>query len=139
VLFFGAVSTALSTMTKNLVVIMVVMAVLVMICFVVGPMIRSMMPADGGFYIRHHLYSIDPSYHLQNAFVPFWAQASGGEIVPQYSNWFGFRWIVTQSDSFDTVRSSGYVSPVVSIFVILGITTTALGVALRVVERKEIH
>ena len=84
---FGAIAAALSALTKNLVVIMVVMAVLVMICFIIGPMIRSMLPADGGFYIRYHLHYADISYHLQNAFVPFWAQASGGEIVPQYSNW----------------------------------------------------
>ena len=139
---FGAIAAALSALTRNLVVIMVVMAVLVMICFIVGPMIRSMMPADGGFYIRYHLYSVDLSYHLQNAFVPFWAQASGGEIIPQYSNWFGFQWIVTRSDNgleYDLVRSSGYVSPAVSIVVVLLIAAVAMSVALRALERKEIH
>jgi ABC-type transport system involved in multi-copper enzyme maturation permease subunit len=141
ILFFGAISTALSTLTKNLVVIMVVMSVLVMICFLVGPMIRYMLPADGGFYIKYHCYFVDLSYHLQNAFVPFWAQASGGEIIPQFSNWFGFKWIVPQPDGgpYDAVRSSGYVSPAVSIAVVLLISAAATVLALRAVERKEIH
>lgn len=141
ILLFGTISVALSALTKNLVVIMVVMAVLVMICFIVGPMIRSMMPADGGFYIRYHLYYVDISYHLQNAFVPFWAQASGGEIIPQYSSWFGFRWIVPHPDGgpYDPVRPVGYVSPAASIVVVLLISAAAMALALRAVERKEIH
>jgi ABC-type transport system involved in multi-copper enzyme maturation permease subunit len=141
IVLFGAIASALSTLTKNLVVIMVVMAVLVMICFIIGPMIRSMLPADGGFYIRYHLYYVDISYHLQNAFVPFWAQASGGEIVPQYSNWFGFKWIVPQPDGgpYDPIEPIGYVSPAVSTVVVLLTSALALVVALRAVERKEIH
>jgi ABC-type transport system involved in multi-copper enzyme maturation permease subunit len=141
IVLFGAIASALSTLTKNLVVIMVVMAVLVMICFIIGPMIRSMLPADGGFYIRYHLYYVDISYHLQNAFVPFWAQASGGEIVPQYSNWFGFKWIVPQPDGgpYDPIEPIGYVSPAVSMVVVLLTSALALVVALRAVERKEIH
>jgi ABC-2 type transport system permease protein len=139
---FGAIATALSTLTRNLVVIMVIMAILVMVCFLVGPLIRYMVPADGGFYIDWRLYYVDPSYHLQNAFVPFWEQASGGEIIPQFSNWFGFKWILADSGDgleYDPVRLSGYVHPVASIAVVIAIAAVALLVSLRAVERKEIH
>jgi len=143
ILFFGAIATMLSALTRNLVVIMVVMSVLVMLCFIVGPLIRYMLPQDGGLYIRWHLYYVDISYHLQNAFVPFWTQASGGEIIPQYSNWFGFRWIVAQPGgnglNYDAVTSSGYVSPVASMVVVVLIAALATGVALRAIGRKEIH
>ncbi|MDM7998491.1 MAG: ABC transporter permease subunit [Dehalococcoidia bacterium] len=141
--FFGTIAAALSTLTRNLVVIMVVLAVLVMFCFLAGPMVRSMLPEDGGFYIKYHLYYIDISYHLQNAFVPFWEQGSGGEIIPQFSNWFGFQWIVMESGDSglqcDSVRSCGYVSPVASVLLVLGIAVVALATGLRVLERKEIH
>ena len=138
---FATVAAALSALTRNLVVIMVVMSLLVMFCFLVGPMIRSMMPADGGFYMRYHLYYVDLSYHLQNAWVPFWAQASGGEIIPQFSGWFGFRWIVTQPDGLylDPVQTCGYFHPLTSVAVVLSLTALALLVAWQALERKDIH
>ena len=40
---------------------------------------------------------------------------------------------------YDPVTTCGYVNPAVSIVAVLGIAATALGVALRAVERKEIH
>ena len=140
--FFGAMATVLSTLTRNLVLIMVVMSLVVMFCFLVGPLVRSGAPAGGGFYMHHHLYYADLSYHLQNAFVPFWEQASGGEIIPQFSNWFGFKWILADSGDgleYDPVRLSGYVHPVASIAVVIAIAAVALLVSLRAVERKEIH
>ncbi len=139
--FFATVAAALSVLTRNLVVIMVVMSLLVMFCFLVGPLIRSMMPVDGGLYMRYHLYYVDLSYHLQNAWVPFWAQASGGEIIPQFSGWFGFRWIVTQPDGLylDPVQTCGYFHPLASVAVVLSLTALALLVAWWAFERKDIH
>ncbi len=138
---FATVTTALSTLTRNLVAIMAVMSIMVMACFIVGPLIRSVMPTDGGFYMRYDLYYVDPSYHLQNAFVPFWAQASGGEIIPQFSGWFGFRYIVTQPDGLylDPVRTCGYFHPLASFAVLLSISALALLVACVAFERKDVH
>lgn len=138
---FATVAMALSSITRNLVVIMVVMSLMVMACFLVGPLIRSVMPADGGFYMRYDLYYVDLSYHLQNAFVPFWAQASGGEIIPQFSGWFGFRYIVTQPDGLylNPVRTCGHVHPLVSVALILSLSALALLVAWQAFERKDVH
>jgi hypothetical protein len=43
------------------------------------------------------------------------------------------------SVEYNFVRSSGYVSPAVSIVVVLLIAAVAMAVALRALERKEIH
>ena len=114
-----------------LVLIMTFMSLMVMFCYLVGPLVRSAMPADGGIYLRYHLYYVDLSYHLQNAFVPFWAHASGGEIIPQFSGWFGFRYIVTQPSGLclESVQTCGYVHPLASMVVILSVTALALLVA----------
>lgn len=138
---FGAVAAALSALSRNLVLIMTFMSLMVMFCFLVGPLVRSTMPADGGLYMRYHLYYIDLSYHLQNAFVPFWAQSSGGEIIPQFSGWFGFRYIVTQPSGLylECVTTCGYFYPLASMALLLSISATALIVAWQALERKDIH
>ncbi len=139
--FFGAMATVLSTLTRNLVLIMVVMSLVVMFCFLVGPLVRSGAPAGGGFYMHHHLYYADLSYHLQNAFVPFWALASGGEIIPQFSGWFGFRYIVTQPDglNLEPVQTCGYVHPLASMTLVVSLTAIALLIAWQAFERRDIH
>ncbi len=141
VCLFGAVAAAFSSLSKNLVLIMTFMSLMVMFCYLVGPLVRSAMPADGGIYLRYHLYYVDLSYHLQNAFVPFWAHASGGEIIPQFSGWFGFRYIVTQPSGLclESVQTCGYVHPLASMAVILSVTALALLVAWQALERRDIH
>lgn len=143
IVFFAAVSVLLSTLSKNLVVIMAVMSVLIMLAFLLGPLIRYLMPSDGGIYVRSHLYCVDPSYHLQNAFVPFWRQASGGEIVPQLAEWFGSKAIVQQPEfdgiTYHAVQTVSHIGPGVSIAGLIATAVAAVCVALWAIERKEIH
>ena len=92
--FFGAISLALSVLTRNLIAIMVIMSCLITFCFLLGPMIRFMMQNAGSPYVEHHLYCIDPSYHIHNSFVLFQEHAVGGSLVPQYAWSFGSQGIV---------------------------------------------
>jgi ABC-type transport system involved in multi-copper enzyme maturation permease subunit len=146
---FGAISLALSVLTRNLVAIMVIMSCLITFCFLLGPMIRSGMADTGNPYVEHHLCYIDPSYHIQNGFVLFQDQA-GGSLVPQYyvDGWFGSQGIVAtpgdagslgSSDLYYPVGAAGHVSPAISAVVMLAVALGATGLAMWAMQRKEIH
>jgi ABC-type transport system involved in multi-copper enzyme maturation permease subunit len=147
--FFGAIALALSVLTRNLVAIMVIMSCLVMFSFLLGPLIRQMMPNAGNSYVEYHVYYVDPSYHLQNSFVLFQEHASGGSLVPQYTNqWFGRQGIVPEpgdagqlgeSYLWYPVGPAGHMSPVVSAVVLLVTAAAATGLAMWAMQRKEIH
>jgi ABC-type transport system involved in multi-copper enzyme maturation permease subunit len=147
--FFGAIALALSVLTRNLVAIMVIMSCLVTFCFLLGPMIRQMLPDAGNAYVEHHLCYIDPSYHLQNTFVLFQEHA-GGSLVPQYyaNGWFGSRAVVAvpgqagdlgSSALYYPVGPAGQVSPAISAVVMLAVALGATGLAMWAMQRKEIH
>jgi ABC-type transport system involved in multi-copper enzyme maturation permease subunit len=147
--FFGAIALVLSVLTRNLVAIMVIMSCLVTFCFLLGPLIRHMIPDAGNAYLDYHLNWIDPSYHLQNSFLLFQEHASGGNLLPQYvSDWFGSNTIVAppneagnlgRSSLWYPVGAAGHVSPVVSATLLSVIALGATGLAMWAMQRKEIH
>lgn len=146
--FFGAISLALSVLTKNLVAIMVIMSCLVMFSFLLGPLIRQIMPNAGNSYIEYHVYYVDPSYHLQNSFVLFQEHASGGSLAPQYARWFGSAGIVAEpgdagnlggDNLYYPVGAAGHVSPAVSAVILLAVALGATCLAMWAMQRKEIH
>lgn len=146
--FFGAISLALSVLTKNLIAIMVIMSCLITFCFLLGPMVRSMMADSSGPYVEHHLYCIDPSYHIHNSFVLFQQHAAGGSLVPQYAWWFGSQGVVALPGEAGSLGDSGlwypvgpvgHVSPAVSAVVLLAVALGAAGLAMWAMQRKEIY
>jgi ABC-type transport system involved in multi-copper enzyme maturation permease subunit len=146
--FFGAISVCLSVLTRNLVAIMVIMSCLITFCFLLGPLIRSMMPDTGNPYVAHHLYCIDPSYHIQNSFVLLQKHAGGGSLVPQYTRWFGSQGIVAapgdagslgSSDLWYPIGPAGHVGPAISAVLLLVTAAAATGLAMWAMQRKEIH
>ena len=147
--FFGAISLALSVLTRNLVAIMVIMSCLITFCFLLGPLIRTLTSDTGSPYVEHHLYYIDPSYHIQNSFVLFQEHANGGSLAPQYTRWFG-----SQGSRGRTRRGGrpGHQPALVPCWpgwpresrrlgnaVLLASRCGATGLAMWAMQRKEIH
>lgn len=153
VLFFGAISMALSALTTRLVPIMIILSCLIMGSFLVGPVVRQVWPSiDNSSYVRYHMYSVDPSYHLSNTFAVFQKQASEGRIPPissTYAIWLSGGGVLQPASPITTigqemefyypVKPIGHVNPLVSMAVLLLVSAVALGAAVFIVDHKDIN
>ncbi len=150
-LTLGSISIALSALMRSRVKIMVIVMVIIIFVFLFGFIAHVMFPET---YEDYHLYYLDMSHHLGNIFIPFIEQAEGGQIIPQYHQaLLYFTHASAPMESMPTLQYSDlsiggvfypaelthYVSPAVSIGIWLAIFVIALGLAMVVIERKEVH
>ncbi|PIU55759.1 MAG: hypothetical protein COS88_03835 [Chloroflexi bacterium CG07_land_8_20_14_0_80_51_10] len=156
-LLFAAISIAASALIKSDTIRSLLLMVVIMLIFGIGPMLRTVSP---NAYESYHLYYVDGSYNLGNAYELLLNQAESGRMTPQIqalSGMFtgGYKTGATEliltmflgsSESFDpdigamlpSLEQTEYLNPVVSILLSLAIAAAALGVAKVAMERKEV-
>jgi len=153
-LAFGALALALSTVLKNQIVMMAIMAIVIVFMFFFGLTTHTLFPDA---YQNNQIYYVDMSYHLGNAFVPFMELATGGDLLPAselpYLQLFTgiYGGIGDYFGSYGGDNHLGqillsypgelvhYVSPFVSIGIWLAVAAGALLIALRGMDRKNVH
>ena len=155
VLVFGSISLALSALIESQVKIMVLVTVVVLFVFGFGLIIHSA-GLSQELYERYHVYVVDMSYHLGNAFVPTLDRASGGQVLPasrfQFLQALTGIWegeadpILLQGIRFSPYRwfqrpaeLANHVSPAVSIIIWIAVIGASMLVGLRAMERKDVH
>ena len=152
ILVFTSVSLALSSLIDNQVAITVLACGVVLFMFLFGP-ISSMFGLHSPSYENNRIYLMDGSYQLGNAFAPALEQALGGEMLPadelgeiksfagifeggrwedEYANW------ESSSDYQYPGELANYVSPWVSVLLLMVLTAASLAVAVVMTERKEV-
>jgi ABC-type transport system involved in multi-copper enzyme maturation permease subunit len=158
VILFSALAIAISTLFKGNVIKTVLTALLIMLIFGLGPILRVTWPSN---YESYHLYYIDPGYHLGNTYVALSDQAEGGRMTPQIQAYLGIftgtyragmeemvlAMFTGSSESFDpdigamppSLEKTNYLNPAVSVLLCLAVSAAALGVARLAIERKEVY
>ena len=155
-LVFGSISIVLSTVVGSDIVREVVFMLILVGVFAAGPVWRTMSPNT---YDTYHVYYVDGSYNLGNAYVLLLDQAETGRMNPTTQGWLG---IATGSyeaaaevllaaflggAAFDpdigampsSLERSAYLPPMLSIGLLLVVTVTALGAANFALNRKEVQ
>lgn len=151
ILVFAAVSLALSSLIDNQVAITVLACGVVLFMFLFGP-ISSMFGLHSPSYENNHIYLMDGSYQLGNAFAPALEQALGGEMLPAsemgemktFAGIFeGGRWDEYESREITSEYQypgelANYVSPWVSVVLLMVLAGGSLAVAVVATERKDV-
>ena len=147
-LFFGTVTMALSSLTKNVIPIVVIMACLIMFVFLLGPVLRSQMSHNSESYLDNHLYVWDLSYHMSNAAAPFQEQATGGLILPEQLSWWSSDYVLP--DRYELSRPFpvnlqhpafplNHVRPLTSLLALVVISLAAIRLSIFAIDRKDVH
>jgi ABC-type transport system involved in multi-copper enzyme maturation permease subunit len=157
VIFFDALTIAMSTLFKNQVLKITLSIVLVGFIFTFGLLLRAQWPST---YEKYHLSYIDPGYHLGNIYVSAVEQAESGRMTPQIQAYMGIIngtystgtegtllvMFTGASRSFDpdigamppSLERTNYINPIFSMLICLVISAAALGAAKIAIERKEV-
>lgn len=155
-LVFGSISIVLSTVVGSDTVRSVVFLVILMTVFIAGPAWRSVSP---GTYDSFHVYYIDGSYNLGNAYVLLLDQAETGRMNPTIQGWLGISTGAYEAatevlmaaflggEAFDpdigampsSLERTDYIPPMVSIGLLLAVTGAAFGAANFALNRKEVQ
>jgi hypothetical protein len=129
--------------------IRVVVSVIAVVFVVFGLwMILHLMDFQGaGSYRSYHLYILDFPYHLSNAFLPAIRMALGGDLLPMIDSTplQVFMGGLAPAPNLQMMgyyqppaQPIAYLSPVVSVLLILGAIGLALFGAIRALERKDV-
>lgn len=140
---FVSITMALSSIMKQGKKVGGVMIAIIAITYLIFMIIRM---AANVYYIQYYLYYLDIGYHLTNVFVYF---IEITQVIPSSSLWQGnfsmFFGIFEggQADSSQGISLGGmevvdYVSPLVSLYLWLGITLVLLVFGLLKLKKKEI-
>jgi ABC-type transport system involved in multi-copper enzyme maturation permease subunit len=150
ILVFASISLALSSLIDNQVVITVLACGAILFMFLFGPTIGTMMfIRNAGSYENNHVYMIDGSYQLGNAFAPALEQALGGEMLPSeeldemkyFTGIFkGGRWGESSGSSEYQYPAelANYVTPAVSATLFMVLVAGCLTMAIFMTERKDV-
>jgi len=154
---FAAISIALSALVKNDAVRSIAMMVVLALVFAAGPMLRALWPSG---YEDYHLYYLDGSYNLGNAYVSLLDRAERGRMIPQAQAWLGLStgayragpetmltMFLGGAEGFDpdigamapSLERTAYLGPLVSTVLCLVGGLVAFGVAVVALNRKEVQ
>lgn len=158
VILFDALTIAISILLKNRVLKTVFTALLVMLIFGVGPILRTVWPST---YENYHLCYVDPGYHMGNAYVSLSGQAESGRMTPQIQAYLGIFtgtykagmeemilvMFTGSAESFDpdigamppSLEKTNYLTPLVSVLLCFAVSAAALVAAKIAIERKEVY
>lgn len=147
ILFFGSIATALSAIIRNVVVIMVIMACLIMFVFLLGPFVHFFVSESSDVYTDYHLYLPDLSYHAFNASVPFLEQASGGMVLsPHVQSWPGYPYVLSHhvqewepTTLYHPALPLNYLRPFGSLLMLLVISLAAIRLSMAAIARRDVH
>jgi len=148
-LFFGSISIALSTLLNSRVKIVIISMALIMYTFFIGVLLRFAVDREGSnLYANLSIYSIDTGYHISNTFylisndIEFW------DISPsqQYflGGFTGTYHILGNSDynaqlgEIHYSNPTDYVHPAYSLLIVLGISASAIALAMWGLHRKQL-
>ncbi|MBT3362672.1 MAG: ABC transporter permease subunit [Chloroflexi bacterium] len=148
-LFFGSLSIAFSALMNSRIKIVMIAMTLIMYTFFFGVLVRFVVDKEGSNqYANLGLYSVDTGYHISNTFyllsndIEFW------DISPTHQVFFGgytgtyyMSGISGQDNQFGKVLYSNptdYIHPAYSLFIVLGISAGAIGLAMWGLHRKEL-
>lgn len=150
---FGSISVAISALIRGQVAAMVVATAVVAAVLLAGSASHAVGLADAT-YASWHLYLLDGSYHLGNAFAPALPHLTGGYLLPvsqlQELNgltgiFVGGRSAVVAYDN-PVLGGTAYpgqlarlVSPSVSVMILMAVSLLALLLAVRRFERTDVH
>ncbi len=157
-ILFDALTIAISALFKGQVLKTALSMLLVMLVFGVGSILRTVWPST---YENYHLYYIDPSYHLGNAYVSTTVQAESGRMTPQIQAYLGIftgtykagmeetmlAMFTGSSASFDpdiramppSLERTDYLTPLLSVLLCLAVSAAALGATKVAMDRKEVY
>lgn len=156
-ILFAAISIALSALVKNNAMRSVVMLLVLGLVFAAGPMMRAMWSDK---YESYHLYYVDGSYNLGNAYVMFLDKAEQGRMLPQAQAWLGLSTGAYRAGpqtllvmflggpaGFDpdigamspSLERTTYLAPAVSVILCLLAGLIAFGVGAVAMNRKEVQ
>jgi ABC-type transport system involved in multi-copper enzyme maturation permease subunit len=149
ILVFSSLSLALSSLIDNQVVTTVLACGLIFFLFMFGPIGTRIFALQPNSYENNHIYMIDGSYQLGNAFAPALEQALGGEMLPaqQLGEITYFAGIFEGGRLEDSYDSSDYqypgelanhVTPAVSVILLMVLVAGSLTVAILMTERKDV-
>ncbi len=151
ILVFSSISLAMSSLIDNQVAITVLACGVVLFMFLFGP-ISSIFGLHSESYENNHIYLMDGSYQLGNAFAPALEQALGGEMLPAnelneiriFTGIFGgnrweeyYPWEETSEYQYPG-ELANYVRPWVSVVLLMVLTAGSLAVAVVMTERKDV-
>ncbi|MBN2098254.1 MAG: ABC transporter permease subunit [Dehalococcoidia bacterium] len=148
ILVFTSISLALSSLIDNQVVTTVLACGMIFFVFLFGS-ISVMFIRTSQTYEENHLYMIDGSYQFGNAFAPALEQALGGEMLPaqELGEIKGFAGIFkggrigeyySSSDYQYPGELANYVTPAVSVILLMVLVAGSLTVAVLTTERKDV-
>ena len=149
ILVFASISLALSSLIDNQVVTTVLACGLIFFVFLFGPMSSMMFRMQSQSYENNYVYMIDGTYQLGNAFAPALEQALGGEMLPadELGEIKYFAGIFEGGRLEDSGGSSeflypgelaNYVTPAVSVVLLMVLVAGSLTVAVLMTERKDV-
>ena len=149
ILVFASISLALSSLIDNQVVTTVLACGLIFFVFLFGPMSSMMFRMQSQSYENNHVYMIDGTYQLGNAFAPALEQALGGEMLPAdelgeikyFAGIFEGGRLEGTYDSSEYLypgELANYVTPAVSAILLVVLVAGSLTVAVLMTERKDV-
>lgn len=149
ILVFASLSLSLSSLIDNQVVTTVLACGLIFFIFMFGPISIRMFAMQPKAYENNYIYMIDGSYQLGNAFAPALEQALGGEMLPaqQLGEMKYFAGIFEggrMDEGYDSseyqypAQLANYVTPAVSVILLMVLVAGSLTVAVVMTERKDV-
>ena len=149
ILVFASLSLALSSLIDNQVVTTVLACGLIFFMFMFGTIGTRFFALQPNSYENNHIYMIDGSYQLGNAFAPALEQALGGEMLPaqQLGEITYFAGIFeggrldegySSSEYQYPAQLANYVTPAVSAILLMVLVAGSLTVAVLMTERKDV-
>jgi ABC-type transport system involved in multi-copper enzyme maturation permease subunit len=148
-LFFGSISIALSALMNSRIKIVMIVMVLIMYTFFFGTLIRFAVDREGSNqYANLSLYSVDTGYHISNALylinndIRFWDISPsqqiflGGSTGTYYMS--GISGQDNQLGEISYSNPTDYMHPAYSLFIVLGVSAGAIGLAMWGLHRKEL-
>jgi ABC-type transport system involved in multi-copper enzyme maturation permease subunit len=149
ILVFASLSLALSSLIDNQVVTTVLCCGLIFFMFMFGFISSGMFMMKPQAYENNYVYMFDGSYQFGNAFAPALEQALGGEMLPaeELGEIRVFAGIFEGGRMGDSGSSSeflypgelaNYVTPAVSVVLLMVLVAGSLTVAVLMTERKDV-
>ena len=149
ILVFASISLALSSLIDNQVVTTVLACGLIFFVFLFGPMSSMMFRMQSQSYENNYVYMIDGTYQLGNAFAPALEQALGGEMLPAdelgeikyFAGIFEGGRLENSGGSSEFLypgELANYVTPAVSVVLLMVLVAGSLTVAVLMTERKDV-
>jgi ABC-type transport system involved in multi-copper enzyme maturation permease subunit len=148
ILVFASISLALSSLIDNQVVTTVLACGVILFFFVFGPIGGHWFGVTPQSYQNNHVYMLDGSYQLGNAFAPALEQSLGGEMLPagELGEITYFTGIFkggrsgggSSSDYSYPGELANYVTPAVSVVLLMVLIAGATTVAVVATERKDV-